>query len=163
MTIAGRNPGTTTLSLRRSVGQGVVAGLAGSVVMTAFQRLVEMPLSGRRESYQPADLVDKALGIRPKRDRDRRRLNYAAHFTVGAGWGAVHGAAAHATGLRGQRAVGAVFGAMWPGDVTAMTLLGLGEPPWRWSRSDLAVDVADKLVLAEATGLVFDGLERRSG
>ena len=148
-------------SMGRAVGRGVVAGLAGTVVMTAFQRLVEMPISGRKESYQPADLLDRVLGVRPKRPRDRRRLNHLAHFGVGLGWGAAHGAASHALGLRGQKAVAAVFGTLWPGDVTSMTLLGLGEPPWRWSRTDLAVDVADKLVLAEATGLVFDGLSRR--
>jgi hypothetical protein len=35
------------------LGRGVLAGLAGTVVMTAFQRLVEMPLSGREDSYAP--------------------------------------------------------------------------------------------------------------
>jgi hypothetical protein len=29
--------------------------------MTAFQKLVEMPLTGRSESYAPADLVDTIL------------------------------------------------------------------------------------------------------
>ncbi len=42
-----------------------------------------------------------------------------------------------------------------------MALLGLGEPPWRWSARELAVDVADKLVLAAATGVAFEALSRR--
>ena len=142
-----------------SVGRGVAAGLGGAVVMTAFQRLVEMPLSGREESYQPAELVERLTGAKPGQP-NRRRLNYAVHFGVGAAWGAVHGAVAH-TGLRGPRAVAAVFGTLWPADVTTMALLGLGEPPWRWSGRDLAVDVVDKLVLAAATGAAFEILSRR--
>lgn len=142
-----------------SISRGVVAGLAGTVVMTAFQRLVEMPLSGRAESYQPAELVEKITGARPGQP-NRRRLNYAAHFGVGAAWGAAHGAAAHA-GVRGAGTVAAVFGTLWPADVTSMALLGLGEPPWRWSARELAVDVADKLVLAAATGVAFEALSRR--
>lgn len=146
-------------SVGASVGRGVAAGLAGTVVMTAFQRLVEMPLSGRAESYQPAELVEKATGAKPG-PTNRRRLNYAAHFGVGAAWGAAHGVAAHA-GVRGPGAVAAVFGTLWPADVTSMVLLGLGEPPWRWSARELAVDVADKLVLAVATGATFEALSSR--
>ncbi len=142
-----------------SIGRGVAAGLAGSVVMTAFQRFVEMPLSGRAESYQPAELVEKISGARPG-EPNRRRLNYAAHFGVGAAWGAAHGVAARAGG-GATRTVAAVFGVLWPADVTSMSLLGLGEPPWRWSRRELAVDVADKLVLAVATGAAYEALSRR--
>lgn len=142
-----------------SMSRGVIAGLTGTVVMTAFQRFVEMPLSGREESYQPAELMEKISGARPG-PPNRRRMNYAAHFGVGAAWGAAHGAAAHA-GVRGPWTVAAVFGTLWPADVASMVLLGLGEPPWRWSARELAVDVADKLVLAVATGVAFEALSRR--
>ncbi len=48
------------------LGRGTAAGLAGTAVMTAFQVLVEMPLTGREESYAPAkdwatDLGEKLL------------------------------------------------------------------------------------------------------
>jgi len=146
-------------SIRGSIGRGVAAGLTGTMVMTTFQRFVEMPISGREESYQPAELMEKISGARPG-EPNRRRLNHAAHFGVGAAWGAAHGAAAHA-GAGGPKTVAAVFGVLWPADVTSMVLLGLGEPPWRWSRQELAVDVADKLVLAVATGAAFAALSRR--
>lgn len=45
--------------------------------------------------------------------------------------------------------------------MVANTALGLTEP-WNWSRQDLIVDVVDKLVLAEATGLAFDRLQASS-
>lgn len=142
------------------VGRGVIAGLTGTVVMTGFQRFVEMPLSGREESYQPAELVEKLTGTKLG-EPNRRRLNYAAHFGVGAAWGAAHGMAAR-LGLRGPKSVAVVFSTLWPADVTSMQLLGLGAPVWKWSGRELAIDVADKLVLAIATGAAFEALSARS-
>jgi len=52
-------PNKSRDSVLMAMGNGAVAGLAGTVVMTAFQRLVEMPATGRKESYAPADLVMK--------------------------------------------------------------------------------------------------------
>lgn len=140
-----------------SIGKGAVAGLAGTAVMTGFQRLVEMPLTGRDESYAPADLVMKLLPVSPKGKRERRRLNYVAHFGVGVAWGVGHALIARRVGLRGQPAIAAVFAAIYSGDVLGNTALGLTKP-WQWSREDLIIDVGDKLVLAETVGLVFDRL-----
>ncbi len=67
---------------------------------------------------------------------------------------------AAAAGLSGQRAVAAMFGTVYSGDVVINTALGLYRP-WDWSRQDLAIDLVDKLVQAEATGAVFDRLARR--
>ncbi len=63
-------------------------------------------------------------------------------------------------GLRGQRVVGTAFAVLWPGDIAMTVALGLNPPPWRWSRRDRASDIADKLVLAGATGPVYDRLSR---
>lgn len=145
-------------SLPAIAARGALAGAAGTAVMTAFQRLVEMPITGRRESYEPANLVEKLLPIHPKRPAARRRLNYVAHFGVGLGWGAAHALIASRLGLRGQAAVGAVFGMLWPADVLGVAALGIHAPPWKWSRQDAAIDFADKLVLAQATGFAFDRL-----
>ncbi len=149
-------------SLPTTLVRGAAAGIAGTAVMTAFQRFVEMPMTGRDESYAPADLVMRLLPVKPKRKRDRRRLNYGAHFSVGLAWGMGHAAIANRAGLRGPAAVAAVFGIMWGGDVAANTALGL-EKPWTWSGQDWAIDIVDKLVLAEATGLVFDRLAGPAG
>lgn len=51
------------------VGAGVLAGLAGTAVMTAFQKLVEMPLTGRDDSYAPADFVERVLPFTPRLTR----------------------------------------------------------------------------------------------
>jgi hypothetical protein len=148
--------------LPASLGRGVIAGLAGVTVMTAWQKLVEMPITGREDSYEPANLLMRVLPIAPKRGAAKRRLNYAAHFGVGLAWGAAHAAIARRGGLRGQRAVATVFGVLWPMDVTTTVALGMNPPPWRWSRLDLAIDLADKLVLAQATGAAYDRVRERS-
>jgi hypothetical protein len=136
------------------IGRGIVAGLAGTVVMTAFQRFVEMPITQRADSFAPADFAARVLPINPVTQQDRQRLNWATHFALGGMWGAVHGVVA-SRGLRGQKAVHAVFGIVYTGDVLLNTVLGLYEPE-QWTAKDWAVDVVDKYVQAQATGLIFD-------
>ena len=48
-----------------AVGRSVLDELVGTVGMTAFQKLVEMPLTGRVDSYAPAALAEKVLRIQP--------------------------------------------------------------------------------------------------
>lgn len=145
-------------SLSAHLRRGVVAGLAGTAAMTAFQHLVEMPLTRREESFAPADLAMRLLPLQPKDAAARRRLNYAAHFALGLGWGAARGVAGHA-GLRGRPAIFAVLAGMYPADVVTATLLGVYRPR-EWSALDVAVDVADKLVQAVGTGAAYDLMER---
>lgn len=138
------------------IGRGILAGLGGTVVMTAFQKLVEMPLTQRSKSYAPADFAQKITPLDPKTPQGRRRLNYATHYSLGMMWGTTYGIAA-LKGLRGQRAVHAVFATVYTGDVLLNTALGLYHPA-RWSARDWAIDVVDKYVQAQGTGLVFDRL-----
>lgn len=138
------------------VGRGVLAGLAGTAVMTVFQKCVEMPLTGRADSYAPADFAQRVLPLHPEDAEARKRLNYLTHFALGTGWGAVYGLAARA-GLHGRRAVLTVFAVMYTGDLALNTALGLYKPT-TWSRTDWAIDVGDKFVQAAATGAAFDHL-----
>ncbi|HEV2772943.1 MAG TPA: hypothetical protein VGV57_08995 [Thermoleophilaceae bacterium] len=151
-------PNSNSQGLPATMGRGAVAGFLGAVAMTAFQRFVEMPLTGRKESYAPASLVTTLLPIAPKGKGSRRRLNYVAHFGIGVTWGVGHGLIASRAGLRGQRAVGPVFAALYASDVLSATALGLYKP-WRWTFEDVAVDIVDKLVLAEATAFAFEQLD----
>ena len=72
------------------LGRSVVAGVAGTVVMTVFQKLVEMPLTGRPDSYAPAELVEKVFRVHPEGPA-RRRINNATHLALGSMWGAACG------------------------------------------------------------------------
>jgi hypothetical protein len=138
------------------VARGIVAGVAGTVVMTAFQKFVEMPITKREESYAPANFAQKITGIDPKTSDGRRRLNYVTHFSLGMMWGTAYGLTAW-KGLRGQKAVNAVFAVVYTGDVILNTALGLYHPS-QWSGKELAIDLVDKYVQAQGTGAVFDRL-----
>jgi hypothetical protein len=136
------------------IGRGILAGVAGTAVMTAFQKFVEMPVTGRKDSYAPADFAQRILPIHPTGKQERKRLNYATHFALGGMWGTAYGIAASA-GLRGQKAANTVFATVYTGDVILNTALGLYRPT-KWSAREWAVDVVDKYAQAQATGLVFD-------
>ena len=143
-------------SLTTYVTRGMLAGVGGAAVMTAFQKLVEMPITGREDSYAPQEFAEKVLPVHTTTDAGRKRLNYATHFALGATWGAAYGVAAY-RGLRGPRAVLATFATIYVQDVVMVTALGL-DKPWEWSRQDAVVDVVDKFVNVVGTGLVFDNL-----
>ena len=143
-------------STKAFLGRGVLAGLSGTVVMTAFQRLVEMPLTSRGDSYAPADFAEKVGPVSPRTARGRRRLNETTHLALGTLWGGAYGVAAH-WGLRGQKAVHVVFGVVYTGDVLLNTALGLYRPK-QWTAKDWTIDLLDKYVQAQATGATFDRL-----
>ena len=138
------------------LARGVVAGVGGTAIMTAFQKLVEMPLTGREESYAPANFAEKITPLSPGTAAGRRRLNWTTHFALGGMWGAAYAMAA-AQGLRGQRAANLVFAVVYSGDVALNVALGLYRPR-QWSTKDLLVDIVDKYVQAQGTGVIFDRL-----
>jgi hypothetical protein len=137
-----------------SIGRGVIAGIAGTGVMTVFQKCVEMPITRREDSYAPAMFAETVLPVQPTSEQQRYRLNYAAHFGLGMMWGAAYGIAARA-GLRGNTAVIAVFATVLPADILLNTALGLYQPR-SWSGQDWVVDILDKFVQARAAGAIFD-------
>lgn len=143
-------------SATSTAGRALLAGLAGTAVMTGFQRSVEMPLTGRPDSYAPARLAETVLGLHPGDAAARRRLNTAVHVGFGVLWGPAYLVAARA-GLRGPRAVAAVFATLYAGDLVLNTALGLYRPQ-DWSGQDWAVDLVDKFVLAAATGAAYERL-----
>ena len=140
-----------------ALGRGVVSGLAGTAAMTAFQKLVEVPRSGRTDSFAPAAFAERVLPIPRRHSAARRRLNGATHVAPGTTWGGGAFAVASRVGLRGQRAVGVVLPAVHARDLLLDTALGLYAPS-SWSKRAWLGDVVDKVVQAEATGAVFDRL-----
>lgn len=144
----------TQTALGPDLARGAAAGLVGTAVMTGFQELVEKPLTGRGDSFAPANLVEKVLPVHPTTQAGRRRLNWGTHVALGAMWGAAHVVATR-RGLHGWRAVTASFAVVYTGDLLLNTALGLYSPR-TWSAQDWAVDVGDKLVQAAATGALYD-------
>ena len=122
--------------------------------MTAFPKLVEMPIGEREESAAPADPTERLLRIHPQTAADRWCLNHAAHTAPGAGCGAAYGVAAH-RGLHGAPGAAETFAVIHTQDLVSISLLGLGKP-WAWSCEDWTTDVLDEVVVIAATGRMFD-------
>lgn len=145
---------TKKSSLASSLGNGVLASVAGTAVMTAFQKLVEMPITRRGESDAPAQFAEKVLPIGSHEPLTHRQVNYIAHFGIGALWG-VGFAVAGRWGLGGQKAVHIVFPTVLTSDILLNIALGLYQPT-TWSKQDWAVDLVDKYIQAQATSAVYD-------
>ncbi len=95
------------------------------------------------------EFAEKITSLDPQMREGRRRLDHATNLFLGDEVGAAYSVAALKC-LRGQRAVNTVFGAVYSADVLLNTALGLYHPT-RWSAKDLAIDLLDKYVQAQAT------------
>jgi hypothetical protein len=138
------------------LGRGLAAGLAGTVGMTAVQKLVEMPITGRGDSDAPARFVETVLPLHIEGAEQHHRLNYLAHYAIGATWGGAYGLIARAR-LHGPQALATAFGIRYAADVLLSTALGIYQPS-TWSRQDVTVDLVDKFVQVAITGAVFERL-----
>lgn len=141
-----------------AVGKGLLAGLAGTAVMTVSSTL-EAKLSGRGASSTPADAVQAALGVEPTSDTAAQRLNTLAHWGYGTGWGAVRGLLA-AAGAHGPVACLAHFGAVWGAEQVVLPSLGVASPTWQYGAKATATDVLHHLVYAFATSAAYNWLEQ---
>lgn len=143
------------------VVEGVVAGLAGALVMTIGEK-VEQRFTGRPSSYVPALTLGRMVGIADRRAEKSTALNLGMHFGQAAALGVVRALMAEG-GLRGVRASTAFTGLRLVNDQTLENYTGAGAPPSTWPRDELLVDVVHKAVYGLVTGLVADRLAARRG
>ena len=157
----------------KSFARGVVAGVAGTAVMTAYQlavaKLQGKPLSPpvpRRwaDAPPPAQVAKKAAETVGEGRRLTREnvplLTNVMHWLYGISWGAFYGVAAGAT-RPDPVAGGIVFGTgVWGAAYAELVPLSIYEPPWKYPARDLAVDLSYHLVYGLAVGTAFAALDR---
>jgi hypothetical protein len=143
--------------LIRALSRGMIAGVVGTIAMTASERL-EIAVSGRKASQVPGQVGAHLLpGRDPNVSSDVERLNSPVHWAHGISMGAVRGAL-DVAGLRGPTASAAHFALLWGGDAALYRALGIADVPWRWDTDELASDMLHKGVYAAVTGAVYDSL-----
>ncbi len=147
--------------MRRALWQGIVAGAAGTLVMTAVEN-VEQRLTGRPDSYVPARVLARLAGLREEADEQSTGLNWAMHYGQGAAAGVVRSVMAQ-VGLRGPVASAKFAVLRLTNDQILENATGVGAPPETWPRQELVTDLLHKTVYAFATGVVADALARRDG
>ncbi len=156
-----------------SVGKGLLAGVAGTAVMTGYQlgvaKLRGQPLSTPvpekwADAPAPAQVAKKAAralgeGSRVTR-RDVPRLTNVMHWLYGSTWGIVYGAVAGAVEPRPVTG-GVLFGTgVWGSSYAELVPLGIYEPPWKYPAKDLALDLSYHLVYGVAVAGAYAALDR---
>jgi hypothetical protein len=147
--------------MKRAVWQGLIAGLTGTAVMTAAEKL-EQRLTGRPDSHVPARVLARLTGLPERPGRQPTWLNLTMHYGQGALVGVLRSVMAQA-GLRGPVASGMFTVVRLTSDQILENATGVGAPPQTWPRRELAVDVVHKAVYGFATGAVADVLAARDG
>jgi hypothetical protein len=133
-----------------TAARGLAAGFAGTVALTASQR-IEMAVTGRPPSDLPVKVASGVLGIKP-RGRQRALVGFATHWfnNTSSGLGR---AALGALGLRGAPAIAGTFVLYVGGGAVLFRRLGLSAGP-------SAVDVIHAGVYSVATNAAYEFLAR---
>jgi hypothetical protein len=145
--------------LGRVVGAGLLAGFAGTALMTVAQR-IQMRLAHRPASRAPAKAVEKVFHIEVKDEHSEQRLATATHWSYGSGWGLVR-ALVRELGLGPASATLAQFALLWSTELTLLPRLKVAPPIGMWSKKEIAQDLALHGLYATTTGLAYEALRSR--
>jgi len=142
-----------------AIGRGMVAGVAGTALMT-ISSTIEMKLAGRQPSSAPADAAAKVLGVDPKAEAaEKARFATVVHWAYGTAWGALRGVLGVA-GLSGPVAGGAHFAAVW-GSGLVLPRLGVAPPVGKSGTRALTTDAFHHFVYAAGRSPAFAALQLR--
>jgi hypothetical protein len=156
-----------------SLVEGVIAGIAGTGVMTVYQKGVAK-LRGRplgtdvphrwAEAPAPAQEAKKAADAVGQGSRltceDVPLLTNALHWLYGMGWGTFYGLGAGRS-RPDPVAGGLAFGTgAWGAAYAELVPLGIYEPPWRYPKRELALDLSYHLVYGLAVAAAYAALDR---
>jgi hypothetical protein len=149
-----------------TLAQGLVAGVIGNAVFTAYQEVTsdssdEKP---RRWSQTPAPAqVGKRIaeGVF-EQDVPLAKAGLVGnvmHWLYGSGWGPVYGVIEESVRRPPLSAV-ALTSTVMVADYTVLPAMGLYEPPWRYPARTLAKDYAVHLVHGAAIAVAYRALDR---
>jgi hypothetical protein len=147
--------------IKQVLRQGLIAGVAGGVVMTLGEKL-EQAVTKRPDSYVPARVLERLTGLPERPGKQPLPVNWTMHFGQAALLGLLRSVMAHA-GLRGPLASVQFTVVRLTTDQILENATGVGAPPSTWPRKELVVDVVHKAVYGFVTGAVSDALASRGG
>ena len=136
--------------------KGLAAGLAGVAAMTLAEK-VEQRFTRRPNSYMPARVLERLLGLEHKPDSERLGLNWAMHWGQGIVLGAVRGLMAE-RGVRGPVGSFLFTNLRLLNDQAFENGTGVGALPWTWPLDEQALDLTHKAIYGFVTGAVADRL-----
>lgn len=168
--MSARDSGPTPLG---ALARGVIAGVAGTALMTAWQELSaklmpsdasggDPPADPWEEAPAPAKVARRLAGVF-EADIPAEQIDTATnvmHWAYGTGWGAVYGLIAGSHDGRAGRD-GLAFGtAVWAASYLELVPMGLYEPPWTYPPKQLALEWSFHAVYGLGAGLAYAALDR---
>ena len=145
--------------LATEIGNGVLAGVAGTAAMTLSSTL-EAKLRGRPYSTAPARAAARALGIETFEDGAAyARFSNLVHWGYGTGWGVARGVL-RTIGIGPRLATPAHFAVLWGSALYTLPKYEVAPPVTEWGAEEVAIDAFHHLVYVSAAALAFELLER---
>ena len=141
-----------------AVGKGLVAGFAATLAITASQ-MIEMQLTGRKPSSEPADAAAKVLDIKPNSEVAKERFSQMVHFGYGTAWGAALGLL-YAFGIKGKPATATHYAAITGASLTMPAALKVSPPASEWTQQQIVINLFHHLVYAVTATLIYESLDR---
>lgn len=152
-----------------ALARGLVAGIAGTAAMTAYQELVAKIRGG--ESKEPTRWVDTPVpaqlgkriveGVLDRKVtlKDAPLLTNAMHWGYGVSWGGIYGLVQES--IRANAAAdGAALGtALWGSSYIAMPAIGLQEQIWKYPPKELAIEFSYHLVYGLGVAAAYRALD----
>jgi hypothetical protein len=151
----------TAGTMAGSIGRGLVAGLAGTALMTVTST-IEMRMRRRPPSMAPAQAVEETLGLEAAVAADRERLAAAVHWMYGVGWGGVRGLIDTLSRLNGPAAAGVHLATVWGSGLVMLPSLGVAPAVWKMEPREVAIDLFHHAVYALATHAAYEILRKGS-
>lgn len=151
-----------------AAGRGLLAGLAGTAVMTAYQLAVAKlrgePLMTRvprtwADAPAPAQVAKRVLGRRVTKQHVPLLTN-TLHWVYGSAWGIPYGVAQLAVDAAALPAGAALGVGAWAASYAQLVPLGIYEPPWRYPPPVLARDLSYHLVYGIGVAGAYAALDR---
>ncbi len=131
-----------------AVARGLLAGAAGTALMTAVQTAVAKARD-QEASTTPAEVGRRVIeGVLHREVGEDKTglLNNAMHWSYGTSWGAVYGLAQGTLHARAPRH-GLAFGtAVWSASLIELPAMQLAPPVWEYPPAELALEVGYHLV-----------------
>ncbi|HJP62497.1 MAG TPA: hypothetical protein VJ844_03605 [Mucilaginibacter sp.] len=140
-----------------AIGKGILAGLAGTAVITLSQ-MIEMRLTKREPSEAPVKVAEQVTDVKPANKEVKEKVSQEIHWAYGTSWGIVRGLIG-LTGVRGVPAIAAHFAAIWGTALVMLPSFKAGPKITEEEPKAIAIDAMHHMVYAIAAGFTYDALD----
>ena len=155
-----------------ALGRGLLAGIAGTAVMTAYQELMAKANDSKagddakaptwEDAPAPAQVARRILKGLFREDVPAEKiplLTNVVHWAYGTAWGGAYGLV-QGTVRTHPLLNGAIFGAsVWGLSYAQLVPMGLYQPPWEYPAKTVAKDLSYHLLYGLGVAASFDALD----